>query len=118
MFTAEPQSTQNRRRENFQIRSPFPNRSKLLADRQFGLFPLLRFVASARWRASGGARRLFELSSLPSRAFGREITFPLQFWAGERHTTGSKQRLGIGPTTANGSGTAVAHQGSPAEVLP
>jgi len=50
-------------------------RSKLLAGKQFGFSPLHRFVASARWRASAGPRRLVELSSLVQPTAVLEITF-------------------------------------------
>jgi hypothetical protein len=47
----------------------------LLADAQFGLIALHRFVASARWRASAGASRLAERSSFVQPTAALEITF-------------------------------------------
>lgn len=55
--------------------STLEKRKKLLAANQFGLIPVLRFVSSARWRASAGAHRLVERSSLIHPTTALEIAF-------------------------------------------
>src|SRR5688572_33326066 len=118
MFTAEAQSPQ-RKAEKTLGWSPFLKRSKLLADKQFGVIPLLRFVSSARWRAHSSARRLVETEqSDPTDRRARD-QLSLHFWRGKSPDDTfltTIRRLDQG--TVTGAAQPLPIRGPPAEVLP